>query len=105
MAITRRGGESSTRTARQDVKGHALPTKFGPIQEVTNSIGLKLVLMPAGEFRMGAPDDEKGRQDNEIPQHPVRITQPFWLGVYEVTEEEYPVFDGASPESLLSVPG
>jgi formylglycine-generating enzyme required for sulfatase activity/Tol biopolymer transport system component len=50
---------------------------------------MKLVLLPAGEFLMGAPDDEKGRQDNEIPQHPVRITQPFWLGVYEVTQEEY----------------
>ena len=76
---------TENRQARSE--GGCSTTAFG-CQEVTNSIGLKLVLLPAGEFLMGAPDDEKGRQDNEIPQHPVRITQPFWLGVYEVTQEE-----------------
>ena len=60
-----------------------------PLREMTNSIGLKMVLIPAGEFMMGAPALEKGHQKNETPQHPVRITRPFWMGIYEVTQTEY----------------
>jgi hypothetical protein len=56
--------------------------------EQTNSIGMKFVLIPPGEFVMGSTESEKGRQENEIP-HPVRITKPFWLGVYEVTQRQY----------------
>jgi len=64
-----------------------------PLKEITNSIGMQFVLVPAGEFAMGAPIGEPGRQDDEIPQHPVRITKPFWLGVYEVTQLEYVMGD------------
>jgi formylglycine-generating enzyme required for sulfatase activity len=56
--------------------GDALP------KQMTNSIGMKLVLIPAGEFQMGSPDSEK-------PQHRVRITKPFYLSVYEVTQAQY----------------
>jgi formylglycine-generating enzyme required for sulfatase activity len=59
------------------------------LKKITNSIGMQMILIPAGEFMMGAPADEKGRRENEIPQHPVRITKPFWLGVYEVSQTEY----------------
>ncbi|MCX7427696.1 MAG: SUMF1/EgtB/PvdO family nonheme iron enzyme [Planctomycetia bacterium] len=65
------------------------PKPVKALKEVTNSIGMKMALIPAGEFTMGAPEDEKGRQEGEIPQHPVRITKPFWLGVYEVTQTEF----------------
>jgi formylglycine-generating enzyme required for sulfatase activity len=53
---------------------------------VTNSIGMKLVLIPAGEFMMGSPDSDVKA---EKPQHPVRITKPFYLGVNAVTQEQY----------------
>lgn len=59
------------------------------LKEFTNSIDMKFKLIPAGEFLMGAPDGEKGRQEDEFPQHEVHITKPFWLGVYEVTQAEY----------------
>ncbi len=62
------------------------PLKPGPV--ITNSIGMKLALIPAGEFLMGSPDDEATRGSDE-QQHRVRITRPFYLGVYEVTQEEY----------------
>jgi formylglycine-generating enzyme required for sulfatase activity len=52
------------------------------LEGITNSIGMKFVLIPAGEFLMGSPDIEK-------PQHRVTITQSFYLGVYPVTQEEY----------------
>ena len=52
---------------------------------VTNSIGMKLVLIPAGEFLMGSPEDEEGRDKDEL-QHRIRITKPFYLGQTEVTQ-------------------
>lgn len=57
-------------------------------KEFTNSIGMKLVLIPAGKFVMGSPPSERGNQI-ERPQHEVEIAKPFYLGVYEVTQEEY----------------
>jgi formylglycine-generating enzyme required for sulfatase activity len=57
-------------------------------RQITNSLGMKLVLISAGEFMMGSPGDEEERFDEE-QQHRVRITKPFYLGVYEVTQEQY----------------
>lgn len=42
--------------------------------EITNSIGVKLKLIPAGEFIMGSPGPEPLRTNDEGPQHQVRIT-------------------------------
>ena len=42
---------------------------------ITNSTGMKLALIPAGEFLMGMPKSRKGDRDNI--QHRVRITKPF----------------------------
>jgi formylglycine-generating enzyme required for sulfatase activity len=55
---------------------------------ITNSIGMTLTLIPAGEFLMGSPDDFKA-YDWEKPQHRVRITRPFYLGVHEVTRGQF----------------
>jgi formylglycine-generating enzyme required for sulfatase activity len=57
-------------------------------KEITNSIGMKLVLVPKGTFMMGSPETEKGRQENET-QHEVTISKDYYLGVYEVTQAEY----------------
>ena len=60
-----------------------------PSKTITNSIGMRLTLIPAGEFLMGAPDDDKEALPRERPQHRVRITQPFYLGVTEVTRGQF----------------
>jgi formylglycine-generating enzyme required for sulfatase activity len=75
-----------------------------PSREITNSIGMKLVLIPAGEFQMGSPESEQGRDDDEGPVHRVRITKPFYLGQYEVTQAEYERVMGSNP-SHFSVSG
>jgi len=49
---------------------------------------MKLKLIPAGSFLMGSPDSEMGREKDEI-QHKVTLTEPFYIGVYEVTQEQY----------------
>lgn len=58
----------------------------------TNSIGMKLVLIPAGEFLMGSPESDRNADDDEKPQHRVRITRPFYLGAYEVTVGQFRKF-------------
>jgi formylglycine-generating enzyme required for sulfatase activity len=61
---------------------------LGVSAEITNSIGMRLALIPAGKFSMGSPESEEDHRDSEY-QHQVWITKAFYLGVYEVTQEEY----------------
>ena len=64
---------------------------------ITNSIGMKLAWIPAGEFLMGSPDSDDEILGNEKPQYRVRITRPFRLGVYEVTQREWISVVGTTP--------
>jgi formylglycine-generating enzyme required for sulfatase activity len=63
----------------------------GPAQTaaISNSLGMRLALIPAGEFLMGSPDSDKDSEDAEKPQHRVRITRPFYLGATEVTVGQF----------------
>ena len=56
---------------------------------ITNSIGTELVLIPAGEFEMGSSESGADPHSDERPRHRVRITKPFHIGKYEVTQAEY----------------
>jgi formylglycine-generating enzyme required for sulfatase activity len=56
---------------------------------MTNSIGMRFQLIPAGEFLMGSPDSDRDAGRDEKPQHRVRITRPFYLGVYPVTQSQW----------------
>jgi len=69
---------------------------------VTNSIGMKLVYVPAGSFMMGSPSTEEGRSKMERmegPQHQVRISDGFWMGQTEVTQGQYKSVMNAQPWS------
>jgi len=63
----------------------APPRPAGTPELITNSIGMKLKLIPAGRFRMGS---DKGKDDEE-PVHDVTLSTPFYLGVYPVTQAQY----------------
>jgi formylglycine-generating enzyme required for sulfatase activity len=52
----------------------------------------EMVLVPAGEFVMGSPADEAGRDALESPAHKVTIAKPFLVGKYDVTVAEYARF-------------
>jgi formylglycine-generating enzyme required for sulfatase activity len=58
------------------------------------------VLIPAGEFLMGSADSEKGRFPDEGPQHRVRITKPFYLGKYLITQEQWQAVMGNNPSNF-----
>ena len=49
----------------------------------------ELVVLPQGSYTMGSPSSEGGRDDDEGPQHRVRIGYGLAVGKYEVTVEEY----------------
>lgn len=72
-----------------------------PVEVITNSIGMKLKLIPAGWFMMGSPDSDEEAGDEEKPQHHVEINQPFYLGMYPVTQAEYETVMGNNPSSAV----
>lgn len=62
---------------------------------VTNSVGMKLVRIPAGEFTMGAVGDELAKE-KATPAHKVKLTKPYYLGRTEVTKGEFAKFVAAT---------
>ena len=66
---------------------------------LTNSIGMKLVLIPKGKFMMGSPPDEKGSEDNER-RHEVTISRDYHLGMHEVTQAQYKKIMGKNPSDF-----
>jgi len=49
----------------------------------------EMVVVPAGAFTMGSPEDENGRNSWEGPQHHVTIAQAFAVGRFAVTFDEW----------------
>lgn len=84
--------QSPTAEPKVSPEQRAAAEKLGMPVVITNSIQMKLVLIPAGEFLMGSPTGEEGRGEDEGPQHSVRITQSFYLGVHEVTVGQFRQF-------------
>lgn len=58
--------------------------------------GMEFVLIPAGEFMMGSPDDEIDRKSDEL-RHRVCLTRDFYLGKYEVTQGVWRKVMGENP--------
>lgn len=57
--------------------------------ELQNSVGMEFVLLSAGQFQMGAPENERSAGREERPQHVVEISQPFYMGRFEVSQAIY----------------
>ena len=79
-----------------------LAKSIGKLMESKIDLGkgvkLEMVLIPAGKFMMGSPASELGRKDNET-QHEVTLTKPFYMGKYEVTQEQWQAVMGNNPSS------
>jgi formylglycine-generating enzyme required for sulfatase activity/serine/threonine protein kinase len=106
--------------ARADVKRSDLTLDLG------DGVKIEFARIPAGEFMMGSPDSElKAREDGtpmftskpvctrerideesrkEKPQHRVTITKDFYMGIYQVTQEQYKKVIGWNP-SYFSAAG
>ncbi|MGI9476678.1 MAG: SUMF1/EgtB/PvdO family nonheme iron enzyme [Hyphomicrobiaceae bacterium] len=52
----------------------------------------RMVVLPPGQFKMGSPRKERGREKDEGPRHAVSIARAFAVGKYEVTRGQYAAF-------------
>ena len=66
----------------------------------TNTVGMEFVRIPAGEFLMGS--DSNLARDDERPVTRVRIRSAFWMGKYEVTQQQWKAVMGANPSRFES---
>ena len=71
--------------------------------DLGKKVKMQMVLIEPGEFMMGSPPTEKGRNPMEEAQHRVRITKPFYIGKYEVTQEQWQVVMGDNPSYFKGV--
>ena len=76
--------------------------------DLGKGIKLEMVLIPAGKFKMGSPVSEKGRFDpaskmdvkvGDETQHEVTLTKPYYIGKFEVTQEQWEAVMGDNPSS------
>ncbi len=76
-------------------------TNLPPPNEVTvylpGNVPLVLVSIPSGSFQMGSPDTERSRSSDEGPVHTVNIGYEFYMGKYEVTQEQWQAIMGSNP--------
>ena len=68
---------------------------------VDPATGMHFRYTPAGEFEMGSPASEPGR-DNDERQHRVRITRGCWMGETEVTQGQWKAVMGSNPSRFSS---
>ena len=66
-------------------------------------VSFEMIAIPGGTFLMGSPESEKGRADDEGPQHPVKV-RPFWMGKMEVTWDEYDLYWRKNPNAKKAEP-
>jgi formylglycine-generating enzyme required for sulfatase activity len=95
------GGQPGAERGQETSLG-GLPPSMAALGNATfvNSIGMSFVRIPAGEFRMGS---HQGDSD-ETPVHKVRISRPFYLGRYEVTQGQWQAVMGNNPSHFTGDP-
>lgn len=57
-------------------------------ENLGEGVFLDMVAIPGGTFLMGSPPEEKGRDNDESPQHSVTV-EPFYMGKFEVTQAQW----------------
>lgn len=80
-----------TQLQQTTAAAYNLPPHFHDTLRI-GSQGPKLAIIPAGRFEMGSDPKEHGHQRDEAPRHLTMINQPFAIGVYPVTAEEFEQF-------------
>ena len=87
------------------IAGTVAPGSYGRSGEapadggtVVNSLGMRMVLVPAGSFLMGSPPGAPLRQEEEVP-HRVTLTRAFRISATEVTRRQWLALMPTSPGS------
>jgi formylglycine-generating enzyme required for sulfatase activity/nitrate/TMAO reductase-like tetraheme cytochrome c subunit len=81
-------------TANQEL--FTAPAKVEKFENFTElipetNVSFEMVALPGGEFKMGSPENEPFREEDEGPSRKVALS-PFWISENEVTWDEYMAF-------------
>ena len=87
--------EAKAKEAQKEV-AKSLKREVEEKEDLGKDVKLEMVLVPAGKFKMGSPESEKGRSKAET-LHEVTLTNPFYMGKYEVTQEQWEAVMGKNP--------
>jgi formylglycine-generating enzyme required for sulfatase activity len=77
---------------------------YGGYGDFINSVGMEFVLVPAGTFGMGSPEDERGRWEDET-RHEVTLTGNFYLMTTQVTQAQWEAVMGGNPSRFANCGG
>ncbi len=104
-ALTELLGPPSTQEAGPPVIDGSVPPPPPPEPPAepdrdVNSVGMAFISIPAGEFLMGSADGDA----DERPVHRVRISHPFYLGTYTVTQGQWQAVMGSNPSRFTGDP-
>ena len=88
------GTEAETYPVRHSIEGPNLA------DDTCRTTEIWMRLIPPGTFMMGSPEDEMGRTDNE-DLHKVTLTQPYYMGVFEVTQRQWELVKGNRPSNFI----
>ncbi len=91
------GAEELVSGSKEIFTSPAVVDKFTTFDEKIpgTSVSFKMVAIPGGEFKMGTPDDEPFRRNDEGPEINVAVDS-FWMGEIEVSWNEYLAFFNAT---------
>ncbi|MEI6150446.1 MAG: formylglycine-generating enzyme family protein [bacterium] len=96
-AVKPLGSEAEQKRKESQVGSTVSPQAGQPLSmDLGGGVQMDMVWIPPGEVMMGSPAGEAGRFDNETQQR-VRINKGFWMGKYEVTQEQWKKIMGNNP--------
>jgi formylglycine-generating enzyme required for sulfatase activity len=64
--------------------------------------GVECAWCPPGQFMMGSPESEEGRGKDEV-QHPVILTNGFWMSCCPVIQADYQAVVGSNPSRFVGI--
>jgi len=82
---------------RQRMTGQVMELAERRTISLDGGASMELVLIPAGEFMMGADSAQPGGAADSLPQHRVRIVDPFYVSATEITNEQFEAATGRLP--------
>ncbi len=73
--------------------------------KLDGGVSLDLALVPAGEFLMGSADEAASATADSVPQHRVRISDPFYVSATEITCAQFEGVTGRLPVAMAGADG
>ena len=80
------------------------PSRENHTVDLNSTVDLEMIWVEPGTFTMGSDSSESGHDANEAPQHQVTLTKGFYLGKYEVTQQQYLAVTNSNPSHFADDP-